>query len=85
MADELSFHFGLSLNSNLCIPAPCLLKGLLYMTEQALLEIGALYSQKKNQVVMELLNQCYQASNGINVDLQNMHLCCMDVFIIITC
>lgn len=58
MADELSFSCGLSLNSNLCVASPCLLKYFLYGENKPPWK-WIYFINRKNQIIMEPLNQCY--------------------------
>ena len=68
MADELSFQFGLSLNSKSMRSTSLLVNAFALRWKASPLGNGCIVLLEKNQVVREALNQCYQVSNGVDVD-----------------
>lgn len=68
MADELSFQFGLSLNSKSTCSTCLLVNAFVLRWKASPPGNGCTILLEKNQVVMQALNQCYQVSNGVDVD-----------------
>ena len=70
MAVESSFQFGLTLSNKSMYSIFSLVNAfaLHWMTNPLGNGCIILLEKKKNQVVKEALNQCYQVSNGVDVD-----------------
>ena len=82
MAVESSFQFGLTLSNKSMYSIFSLVNAfaLCWKTNPLGNRCIILLEKKKNQVVKEALNQCYQVSNRVDVDPSDVHLCLVGFF-----